>query len=309
MYKGRTITVIIPALNEAPAISKVVDDLFSLRVCPQCDLPAGDLEVGDKQIAENQSDEMLIGDEPKHKSPPAAKADGALRCGHDACQNTNNHTAMERLVDQIIVCDNGSTDDTAALAASCGAIVTHEPEQGYGAACLAALDVPVEKDVVVFVDGDGSVVATELPGLIDPLYSGADLVIGSRTLGSTERGALTIPQQFGNQLASFLIRTLWSSDVTDLGPFRATTQATLTDLNMTDRQFGWTVEMQVRALQQHKVVIEVPVSTRRRVGVSKISGTLRGVIGAANGILGSIFKLYWAGLGKRTLPIRIASRN
>ena len=304
MYKGRTITVIIPALNEAPAISKVVDDLFNLRVCPRCDL----------QVDEKQSGEALICDEPKHGSPlvakaPAVKADGALRCGHDACQNTNNQTAMERLVDQIIVCDNGSTDDTASLAASCGAIVTHEPEQGYGAACLAALDVPVEKDVVVFVDGDGSVVATELPGLIDPLYSGADLVIGSRTLGSTERGALTIPQQFGNQLASFLIRTLWSSDVTDLGPFRATTQATLTDLKMTDRQFGWTVEMQVRALQQHKVVIEVPVSTRRRVGVSKISGTLRGVIGAANGILGSIFKLYWAGLGKRTLPIRIASRN
>lgn len=275
MYRRREITVVIPALNEAPAICHVVDGLMQLRVCIKCEKPLHGL---------------------------TAVTSAACDCVEGCCSSAS-------LIDRIIVCDNASTDDTAKLAASSGAIVTHEPEQGYGAACLAALAVPIEKDIVVFVDGDNSVVVTELPGLLDPLYSGADLVIGSRTLGTTERGALSIPQQFGNKLASFLIRKLWSCNVTDLGPFRATTQATLAELQMTDRQFGWTVEMQVRALQAEKVMVEVPVSTRRRLGKSKISGTVRGVIGAANGILGTIFKLYWSGLGKRVLLNNAASRN
>jgi len=283
MYKRRDITVVIPALNEALAISTVVDGLFRLRACQRCDHVFQELsatEAGEPQCV----------------------------C-HAAPATTDSGPESDRLVDRILVCDNGSTDDTAALAASSGAIVTHEPEQGYGAACLAALAIPVEKDIVVFVDADNSVVATELPGLVDPLFDGADLVIGSRELGTTEKGALSIPQQFGNKLASFLISTIWSSDVTDLGPFRATTQATLKDLEMKDRKFGWTVEMQVRALQLNKTVVEVAVSTRRRIGKSKISGTLLGVIGAAHGILGTIFKLYLAGLGKRVLPNLNARRN
>ena len=244
--------MVIPAFNEAPAICHVVEDLFRLRVCQQC--------------------EMYI-----HEASDT-QASGVRCCCNTDCKNSSLCSYSAQLIDQIVVCDNASTDDTAALAASCGAIVTHEQEQGYGAACLAALAVPIEKDIVVFVDGDNSVVATELPCLVDPLYCGADLVVGSRTMGNTEKGALSVPQQFGNKLASFLVRTLWSSDVTDLGPFRATTHAVLADLQMTDRQFGWTVEMQVKALQKDKVMVEVPVSTRQRLGKSKISGTVRGVV-------------------------------
>jgi len=252
MYKGRMITVVIPALNEEPSIGRVLDGLTSLQTCDDC-----------------------------WKLNPS----GSCQC-----------SGYISVVDQIIVCDNGSTDNTAGIAKAYGAIVTEEPERGYGAACLAALAVPVEKDIVVFVDGDHSVVAEELPELLDPLVEGADLVIGSRTLGVTEKGALSIPQAFGNHLASALMRFLWRANVTDLGPFRAITNSALLELQMSDRKFGWTVEMQVLALQKCKSVVEVPVSTRRRIGHSKISGTLRGVIGAAHGILGTIAKLYFRGL-------------
>lgn len=200
-----------------------------------------------------------------------------------------------QLVDQILVCNNGSTDNTAGVASERGAIVTEEPERGYGAACLAALAVPVSKDIIVFVDADHSVVADELPQLIEPLFDKADLVIGSRTLGNTEKGALSIPQAFGNRLATGLIRLLWNEKTTDLGPFRAVSNKTLEELGMSDRRFGWTVEMQVATIQQSKVTVEVPVSTRQRIGKSKISGTVRGVFAAGHGILGTIFKMYWSG--------------
>lgn len=272
MYKGRTITVVIPALNEEPSIGRVLDGLFGLQVCKNCWKP--------------------------HSETTAS----------DACHCTG-YTAV---VDQVIVCDNGSTDNTASIAKECGAIVTEEPDRGYGAACLAALAVPVEKDLIAFVDGDHSVVAEELPALLDPLFEGADLVIGSRTLGVTEKHALSIPQAFGNHLASALIRMLWRAKVTDLGPFRAITNLALIDLQMSDRKFGWTVEMQVVALQQNKSVVEIPVTTRRRIGQSKISGTLRGVIGAAHGILGTIAKLYLRGLVKNAtsgLSVKIGKQN
>lgn len=138
-------------------------------------------------------------------------------------------------------------------------------------------------------------VAGELLPLIDPLFDSADLVIGSRTLGNTEKGALSIPQAFGNRLATALIRMLWKVQVTDLGPFRAISNDALQKLHMSDRRFGWTVEMQVAAIQQSIITVEVPVSTRQRIGKSKISGTVRGVFAAGHGILGTIFKLYWRG--------------
>lgn len=278
MYFNRHITVIIPTLNEASSIEKVLHDLFALRTCQQC---SRDFSAADHSI-------------PDCVTGTAASGEKNINC--QCSEASLNHENARPLVDRVIVCDNGSTDDTAIIANSCGAVVTREPERGYGAACLAALAVPVEKDIVVFADGDHSVVASELPDLVKPLIKDeAELVIGSRTLGNCERGALTPTQQFGNRLASFLIRKLWSCEITDLGPFRATTQTTLDDIKMRDRRFGWTVEMQVRALQLGKHVAEVPVTTRRRIGVSKISGTLRGVIGAAHGILGTIFKLYLAG--------------
>jgi len=181
------------------------------------------------------------------------------------------------------------------IAAERGAIVTDEPERGYGAACLAALAVPVSKDIIVFVDADHSVVAEELPQLIDPLFDAADLVIGSRTLGNTEKGALSVPQAFGNRLATALIRLLWKVEATDLGPFRAISNDALQKLHMSDRRFGWTVEMQVAAIQRSIITVEIPVSTRQRIGKSKISGTVRGVFAAGHDILGTIFKLYWSG--------------
>ncbi len=279
MYAGRNVTAIIPALNEAQSIACVVEGLAELRACPHCH-------------------QLIDTDNSTHKALPT----DASQCPHVNCRAEIPVNSANPLVDQIIVCDNGSTDETAARAAASGAIVAFEPERGYGAACLAALAVEVEKDIIVFVDGDHSVVSSELPDIITPLLNGADLVIGSRTLGTTEKGALSIPQRFGNMLATLLISKLWSANVTDLGPFRATTQKTLLDLQMSDRNFGWTVEMQVRALQENKTIKEVPVSTMKRIGKSKISGTVRGVIGAGHGILGTIFKLYLRGAGQSATP-------
>lgn len=268
MYKGREITVVIPALNEEQSIGLVIDELFELRVCAEC-----------ANLTHSGSDRQT------HTTESSAVA--LCSCAEEYEQH--------QLVDQILVCNNGSTDNTAGVASERGAIVTEEPERGYGAACLAALAVPVKKDIIVFVDADHSVVAEELPRLIDPLYDKADLVIGSRTLGTTEKGALSIPQAFGNRLATSLIRLLWKVQTTDLGPFRAVSNTALQDLKMTDRRFGWTVEMQVAAIQQSKITVEVPVSTRQRIGKSKISGTVRGVFAAGHGILGTIFKMYWSG--------------
>ncbi len=204
--------------------------------------------------------------------------------------NTNQGTA---LVDEIIVCDNGSTDNTASIARAYPCSVVVEKNLGYGAACQTALMFPGERDIVVFVDADCSVMVSEMPALLEKIQLGADVVIGSRVLGHCEPGALTIPQRFGNWLASALIRLFWRYPVTDLGPFRAITWAALEKINMQDRKFGWTVEMQIRAIQENLSMLEVPVTTLRRVGKSKISGTVSGVIGAGRGILGTIFQLLW----------------
>lgn len=196
------------------------------------------------------------------------------------------------LFDDILVCDNASTDNTPTLAKQAGVRVIYEPQKGYGIACQTAISALRNPDIVVFIDADHSIVAEEVPRLLAPLRKGADLVIGSRTLGNQEANALLPPQRIGNWLASYTIRRLWHYQITDLGPFRAICYRSLKRLQMQDQHYGWTVEMQVKAIQHGMTVVETPVSSLERIGKSKISGTLRGCIGAAIGIFGTIFKLY-----------------
>lgn len=188
---------------------------------------------------------------------------------------------------EVIVADNGSTDATAAEAASAGARVVSAPERGYGAACLAALArVDPATTIVLFMDADLADVPEDAAALIAPIIAGeADLVIGSRTAGVIEPGAMTVPQRFGNWLAPALVRVIWGVRYTDLGPFRAIRRDALARLAMADRDFGWTIEMQVRAAKLGLRIAERPVRYRKRVGQSKISGTLRGVIAAGSKIL------------------------
>lgn len=199
----------------------------------------------------------------------------------------------EPLIDTIVVCDNGSRDQTADIARRAGAKVIHQPVAGYGLACLTAISQLHDVEVLLFVDGDDAFRPEQALPLIAAISCGADLAIGSRVLGKMEPSALTFPQRFGNRLASLLIRAIWGAQVTDLGPFRAIRWDSYRRLHMADRRFGWTVEMQVKAIQQGMNIVEVPVETRRRIGRSKISGTLKGTIGAAHGILSTIARLWW----------------
>jgi len=201
--------------------------------------------------------------------------------------------AVDRtLVRDVIVGDNGSRDRTAAVARTGGAVVVHVGERGYGAACAGALTaLEPDVDVVVFMDADGSDDPAEMPLLVAPIVNGdADLVIGSRARGMVERGALTPQQRFGNWLATRMIRLIYRHRYTDLGPFRAIRRELLDRINMRDRRYGWTVEMQIRALQLGARVTEVPVRYRKRVGRSKISGTVTGVIKAGWWIVYTILK-------------------
>ena len=205
----------------------------------------------------------------------------------------------------ILVVDNGSTDDTARVAREGGARVVEELQTGYGSACLAGLDKlrsrSTPPDVVVFLDADFSDDPTELPLVAGPVLSGeADLVIGSRVLGRREPGALLPQARFGNWLSARLIRLFFGLHVTDLGPFRAIRWSALESLAMADRDFGWTVEMQVKAARANLRYREVPVSYRRRIGVSKITGTVRGTILAGVKILYTIFR--YAIIQHRALP-------
>jgi glycosyltransferase involved in cell wall biosynthesis len=193
-------------------------------------------------------------------------------------------------VDEIIVVDNGSTDETARVAKDLPVRLVREDRRGYGSACLAGI-AAIEAsppDVVVFLDGDYSDHPEEMPRLLDAIEGGCDLVIGSRVLGSREPGALLPQARFGNALACSLIRLLYGHSYTDLGPFRAVAWDALRRLRMEDRTFGWTVEMQIKALRTALVVAETPVSYRRRVGVSKITGTFSGTIRAGARILWTI---------------------
>lgn len=194
------------------------------------------------------------------------------------------------VVDEIIVVDNASTDDTAAIARGAGATVLHEPVRGYGKACLKGIawckEAQPAPSIVVFMDGDFSDYPEEMPSLVEPIIKGeADLVIGSRSLGQRERGALTVQQIFGNWLATRLLKLLFKTRFTDLGPFRAIRFSTLLALDMRDPTYGWTVEMQVKAAKRGVPFREVPVRYRKRIGTSKISGTLKGTVMAGYKIL------------------------
>lgn len=194
-------------------------------------------------------------------------------------------------VHEIIVVDNGSSDGTARVAEAAGATVVPEPRRGYGSACLAGMAAMHAPDVVAFLDADFSDRPEELPEVLAPILEGrADLVIGSRMIGNRERGAMLPQALFGNRLATLLIRLFWGERFTDLGPFRAVRADALERLAMADRDFGWTVEMQVKAARAGLRCREVPVSYRRRVGRSKITGTVRGTVLASHKILSTIFR-------------------
>lgn len=208
----------------------------------------------------------------------------------DAIQNVL-HDLPRGLLTEIIVVDNGSTDRTAQLARDSGARVVEEPRKGYGSACLAGIAAVDAPDIVAFLDGDYSDFPGELSDVVRPILEGrADLVIGSRVLGECEPGALLPQARFGNWLATLLIEALFGVHFTDLGPFRAVTARALEAMRMNDKTFGWTVEMQVKAALLQLRVTEVPTRYRRRIGVSKITGTLQGTIRAGYKILFTIFK-------------------
>jgi uncharacterized protein len=200
--------------------------------------------------------------------------------------------------DKIVVADNGSVDSTAAVAMASGrAEVVDVPERGYGAACLGGIAAAGSADIFVFLDADLSDYPERMALLVDPLADGvADLCLGSRRLGLAQRGALTLQQKFGNGLACTLMKLIWGATYTDLGPFRAVCSEALRKLKMQDRNYGWTIEMQVRALRNGLRIMEVPADYRHRIGVSKVSGTVRGVIGAGSKILYVIFREAFRGL-------------
>jgi len=191
-------------------------------------------------------------------------------------------------VRSIVVADNGSDDDTAARAREAGAQVVFEPERGYGAACAAAIAaLPPDNDLLVFVDGDGSDDLSLLVDLVAPILDDqADLVVGTRTLGLAAPDALTPPQRFGNAIASAWLRRRFGLAATDLGPFRAIRRTAFDSLAMRDRNYGWTVELQIKAARAGLRYAELPMGYRPRIGLSKVSGTVRGVVGAGFKIIG-----------------------
>ncbi len=198
------------------------------------------------------------------------------------------------LVDEVIVVNNNSNDDTDMNARNAGATVLHEKRRGYGFACLKGIEYIKQlqqvPDIVVFIDADYSDLPEEMPLLLQPIINGMDMVIGSRALGKKEKGSMTVPQVFGNWLATRLLKIIYKIRYTDLGPFRAIRYDKLLDINMKDTTYGWTVEMQLKAAKLKMKIIEVPVSYRKRIGQSKISGTVKGTVLAGYKIITTIFK-------------------
>jgi len=199
------------------------------------------------------------------------------------------------IVDEVIVVSNNSTDATEINAKEAGATVLKETQKGYGYACLKGMDYiskqETKPDIIVFLDGDYSDYPEELTKIVEPITKDdLDFVIGARVKRLREQGSMTMPQIFGNWLATFLMRIMFNSKFTDLGPFRAIKYEKLIALNMEDKTYGWTVEMQLKALKKGYSYAEIPVNYRNRIGVSKVSGTVKGAIFAGIKILGWIFK-------------------
>jgi glycosyltransferase involved in cell wall biosynthesis len=203
--------------------------------------------------------------------------------------------AVPELVKEVIVVNNNSNDETAAVAAKAGATVLTEASSGYGYACLKGMDYVAAKDeatdIIVFLDGDYSDYPEELTKIIAPIIDkDIDFVIGARKKVLRERGSMTPQQVFGNRLATFLMKLMYKSKFTDLGPFRAIKYDKLLQLQMEDKTYGWTVEMQLKALRHKMSYTEIPVRYRNRIGVSKVSGTVKGTIMAGIKIIGWIVK-------------------
>ena len=203
--------------------------------------------------------------------------------------------AIPAHIAEVIVVDNQSTDATATKAKKAGATVLYESRMGYGFACLKGLaylkDLPEPTDIVVFLDGDYSDYPEEMDTILAPiLEEDLDFVIGARVKSKREAGSMTFPQVFGNWLATRLMRLFFNAKFTDLGPFRAIKYDKLLALQMQDKTYGWTVEMQLKALKQKLTYTEIPMKYRNRIGVSKVSGTVKGTIFAGIKILGWIFK-------------------
>lgn len=221
-------------------------------------------------------------------------------------------SAIPKRVDHVIVADNGSTDGSAAVAQAFGARTVEVPQPGYGRACLAGI-AEAERlgtHILVFLDGDHSDYPEQLPRLIDPIIAGtADMVIGSRTRGNRTARALTPQQIFGNALACWLIERIWGHRFTDLGPFRAIRVEALRALAMQAQTYGWTVEMQIRAVQHGLRIIEVPIDYRARIGKSKVSGTVRGVVLAGWHILAMIARAAISPPRSLPRPARRTARN
>ena len=202
---------------------------------------------------------------------------------------------IPEIVSEIIVVDNNSTDSTSEVAKKTGATVLFQHNTGYGNACLKGMEYIFEEktkpDIVVFLDGDYSDYPSELTKIVAPiLEDDIDFVVGARVKKLREVGSMTFPQRFGNQLATKLMTLFFSSKFTDLGPFRAIKYEKLLALNMEDKTYGWTVEMQLKVLKKKFIYVEVPVNYKNRIGVSKVSGTLKGAIFAGIKILSWIFK-------------------
>jgi glycosyltransferase involved in cell wall biosynthesis len=202
---------------------------------------------------------------------------------------------LPKTVSEIIVVNNNSSDDTVRNAEAAGATVLTETNKGYGYACLKGLDYIASKskqpDIIVFIDGDYSDYPAELDKVVAPILDNdIDFVVGARKKSLREEGSMTPQQVFGNWLATFLMRIFFGAKFTDLGPFRAIKYEKLKELNMEDKTYGWTVEMQLKVLKKKMTYTEVPVRYKRRIGVSKVSGTVKGSIFAGIKILGWIFK-------------------
>lgn len=202
---------------------------------------------------------------------------------------------IPKIVDEVIVVSNNSSDDTESNAKNAGATVLTEPQKGYGYACLKGMDYIAKQvtkpDIIVFLDGDYSDYPEELTQIVAPILENQiDFVIGARVKRLRESGSMTSPQIFGNWLATSLMRIMFGSTFTDLGPFRAIKYDKLLALRMEDKTYGWTVEMQLKVLKQKMSYIEIPVKYRNRIGISKVSGTVKGAIFAGVKILTWIFK-------------------